>query len=228
MNASQVAQTLQIATNDVRITVPEGKRAEEIADTLQAYFPSYEASWRDQLVAQEGYLFPDTYAFPKDASIDLIITTMKDNFNKKYADVTGPRQATLTQKQIVTIASIVEREAKHDVDRPLVASVILNRLKIGMALNIDATVQYAIGTSAKWWPILTTSGGETAPTSPYNTYTNPGLPPTPISNPGLAVLQAVVNAPDTDYVFYISDKTGINHYAKTLEEHNANIKRYGL
>lgn len=229
MNASEIAAALQAATNDIRITIPEGKRAEEVADILQQYLPNYDDSWRTKLVAQEGYLFPDTYSFPKDADIDLVITTMTGNFEKKYASIPpGRHSASLSKADIVKIASLVEREAKNDEDRPIVASIILNRLSSGMSLDIDAGIQYAVGTPAKWWPTLDDAAKNIAPESPYNTYTNPGLPPTPISNPGLAVFQAVINAPDTQYVYYITDKNGINRYGRTLEEHNANIKRYGL
>ncbi len=228
MNASEVAQELQTATNDVTVTIPEGKRAEEVADLLQQSLPNYDESWRPQLVAQEGYLFPDTYSFPKDADIDMVITTMQDNFEKKYSSIPAGRNSNLPKSEIVTLASMVEREAKHDEDRPIVAAIMLNRIKAGMSLDIDATVQYATGTSSDWWPTLNDAARNIAPDSSYNTYTHQGLPPTPISNPGLAVLQAVINAPDTDYVFYITDKNGINRYAKTLQEHNANIEKYGL
>ena len=225
MNASEIAQALQVGTSDIHVTIPEGKRADEIADILQKNLPNYKESWRAQLVAQEGYLFPDTYSFPKDADIDTVIKTMKDTFDKKYASIpqTGNKY---TQAQTVIIASMVEREAKFEVDRPLVASVIENRMAINMPLQIDATIQYAIGTESNWWPTLQDSGSNVAPTSPYNTYTKPGLPPTPISNPGLNVLKAVVQAPTTDYIYYVSDKQGHNHYTHTLEEHNANIKKY--
>lgn len=229
MNASEIAAALQAATSDIRVTIPEGKRAEEVADILQKYLPNYNESWRSQLIAQEGYLFPDTYSFPKDADIDLVITTMTSNFEEKYASIpTGRNSTALSKTDIVKIASLVEREAKNDEDRPMVASVILNRLNSGMSLDIDASVQYAIGTPSKWWPTLKDYARNIAPKSPYNTYTNPGLPPTPISNPGLAVLQAVINAPDTEYVYYITDKNGVNRYGRTLDEHNANIERYGL
>lgn len=229
MNATEIAAALQAATNDVRVTIPEGKRAEEVADILKQYLPNYDESWRAQLIEQEGYLFPDTYSFPKEADIDLVISTMTGNFEEKYASIpAGRNSSSYSKEDIVKIASMVEREANNDEDRPIVAAVMINRIKAGMTLDIDATVQYAIGTSAKWWPTLNDSARNIAPDSPYNTYTNQGLPPTPISNPGLAVLQAVINAPDTEYVFYITDKNGINRYGRTLDEHNANIERYGL
>jgi UPF0755 protein len=228
MSASEIAQVLQVAKDDVTITVPEGKRAEEVAQILQAHFPRYQVSWTQQLISNEGYLFPDTYAFNKNTDITNIIQTMRDNFNKKYASITDGRKSSLSEAQIVTIASIVEREAKFSQDRPLVASVILNRLSSGMPLQVDATVQYAVGTSSNWWPTLTDSGGNIDPSSPYNSYTNNGLPPSPISNPGLESLKAVIDAPQTKYFFYISDKSGHNHYETTYDQQQQDIQKYGL
>jgi len=230
MSAEQIAQALQVGTFTTAITIPEGKRAEEIADILQAKLPDYQNSWRQKLDAYEGYLFPDTYAFDKSTTIDQIIRTMTENFNRKYASIIDGRKTSLSKQQIVTIASIIEREARFPQDRPLVASVILNRLRIGMPLQIDATVQYALGYQPQeksWWKKdLTTDDLQFG--SPYNTYLNTGLPPTPISNPGLESLQAVIDAPETDYLYYISDKSGHNHFEATLEQQNADMQKYGL
>jgi UPF0755 protein len=226
MNAANIARALQVGTFDTRVTIPEGKRAEEVADTLQKQLPSYQASWRAVLNHNEGYLFPDTYAFAKDATIESIVAKMRNNFTQKYQSIKKTNSTKLTQEELVIIASLVEREARFSEDRPLVASVILNRFAIGMALNIDATVQYASGTANEWWPKLTDSAKNIMPDSSYNTYTHPGLPPTPISNPGIESLIAVLEAPETDYLYYVSDKTGHNHYAKTLQEHNVNIEKY--
>lgn len=230
MNAAGIAKTLQTATNDFRVTIPEGKRAEEIADILSESFPQFDDTWRARLNENEGYLFPDTYSFPKDATIDQIIETMTANFKSKYETLSGGRKSTLTEKEIVTIASLVEREAKHDQDRPMVASVILNRYDIGMKLDIDATIQYALGydqSTQRWWKAALTLD-DLALSSPYNTYKVAGLPPTPIANPGQEALDAVVHPAETEYLFYISDSTGQNHYAKTNDEHEANKKKYGL
>ncbi len=228
MSAGKIADILQLATDDVRVTIPEGKRADEIAALFKEHFSNYQDSWEQQLVAQEGYLFPDTYSFAKGADSNTIISTMEENFAKKYASISDGQKSTLTKAQIVTIASIVEREAKFPQDRPLVASVIMNRLTAGMPLQVDATVQYAIGNSSNWWPTLTDNGNNIAPSSPYNSYTNPGLPPTPISNPGLEAIKAVIDAPQTNYLYYVSDKSGNNHYEVTGEEHQADIQKYGL
>ena len=230
MDMQKIVQSLQVGTHDVRVTIPEGKRAEEIADILEESFTSYDPSWRQLLIQQEGYLFPDTYSFPKDATIDQIIKIMTDTFDKKYAAINGPRKATLTTKEIVTIASMVEREARHDEDRPLVAGVILNRYDIGMKLDIDATIQYALGyneAEQRWWKQGLTID-DLALNSAYNTYKTASLPPTPIANPGVKALEAVVNPTESDYIFYLTDSNGVNHYARTNEEHEANKDKYGL
>lgn len=229
MNAEEIANGLTHGTLDIWITIPEGNRAGEIAEILEQRIPTFEESWKERLEQEEGYLFPDTYLIPKDASIELIIPIFKNNFESKYNTLRTPKN-NLTKEEIVTIASLVEREAKFDRDRPLVASVIINRLNIGMKLDIDATIQYALGfqeSENRWWKKSLTSSDKNIRSS-YNTYLNPGLPPTPISNPGLAALSAVVNPKSTDYFYYISDSSGNNHYAETYEEHLENIEKYGL
>jgi len=225
-SAEQIAKSLTIGTQDIWITVPEGKRAEEIAEILKESLPTYNDTWLPILIENEGYLFPDTYLFPKEATIELIVATMRNTFDSRFEEVEN--HTNLSPEEIVILASLIEREARHQEDRPLVSSVMHNRLKIGMALEIDATVQYAIGTQNKWWPVLQDAARNIAPDSPYNTYRNTGLPPGPICNPGLAVMEAAANPADTDYLFYITDKTGTNRYARTNAEHNANIKKYGL
>lgn len=229
-NTFSIARALQQGTNDAIIIIPEGKRAEEIAEILRENLTSYEETWRNQLVANEGYLFPDTYYFPKQATLESVILTMKDNFDKKFGEINGVESSRLSKSEIVIIASMVEREAKHDEDRPLVASVILNRYKIGMKLDIDATIQYALGyqeDEKRWWK-ESLSLNDLKLNSPYNTYLTSSLPPTPISNPGSKALSAVVNPAQTDFLFYLSDKNGNNHYAKTNEEHEENKNKFGL
>lgn len=228
MDSTQIAKALQVGTYDTRITIPEGKRAEEIADILKENLASYDESWRDRLIANEGYLFPDTYAFAKDADIDTVVTAMTGNFEKKYAAIPDEKKARLPKDELVNIAAMVEREAQHHEDRPLVASVIMNRIDAGTVLNIDATIQYALGyqpAQKTWWK-KHLSEADLKMVTPYNTYTNIGLPPGPISNPGIEVLESVLDAPKTDYMYYVSDSQGHNHYAKTLDEHNLNIQKY--
>ena len=229
MTAVEIAENLTHGTLDIWVTIPEGKRAEEIYEILTKNIPTYQDAWRKTLVENEGYLFPDTYLIPKDADIDLIVTLMKGNFEKKYATIQSGK-ANLTQEEIVILASMIEREAKFPQDRPLVASVLLNRKNIGMKLDIDATIQYALGyqeDQKNWWKKGLTVQ-DIKLNSPYNTYLTSALPPTPISNPGLEALNAMVNPAKTQYLYYISDSSGRNHYAKTIEDHNANIKKFGL
>lgn len=226
MSASEIAENLTHGTLDIWVTVPEGFRATQIAEVLKEKIPSYQDSWDAELIQNEGYLFPDTYLIPKDADIDLVISIMKNNFENKYSSL-DTSASKLSKEDVVIAASLVEREAKHDKDRPLVAGVILNRLEIGMKLDIDATIQYAKGkVDGKWWRPLTRS--DYSLNSPYNTYLINGLPTAPISNPGLASLEAVVDPTDSPYFYYITDKTGVNRYAKTLAEQQANIEKYGL
>lgn len=229
MKATDLAENLTHGTLDIWVTIPEGLRANEIADLLKTKMPSYDDSWVTMLRQNEGYLFPDTYLLPRGADVNLVISILKNNFEEKFKtlDLTKTK---FTKNQIIIIASLVEREAKHDQDRALVASVILNRLELGMKLDLDATIQYALGyqTDEKRWWKKSLTFKDLKLDSPYNTYMVAGLPPTPISNPGLSSLEAVVNPANTDYLFYITDSKGVNHYAKTLEEHNANIKKYGL
>ncbi len=227
MSLATVIDTLNHGTLDRWVTFPEGVRAEEMADILKVNLPTFKDSWRQKLNENEGYLFPDTYLIPKDADVDMAISTMRNNFNRKIKEIglnsDDPRLA-----GIIIVASLIEREAKHAEDMPLVSSVIHNRLDIGMKLDIDATVQYSLGyqeEEGRWWKKSLTREDLKFNTS-YNTYLNAGLPPGPISNPGLAAIEASLRPADTNYLYYVSDKNGNNHYAKTIQEHNANIKKY--
>ncbi len=230
MSAYEVAESLTHGTLDIWVTIPEGFRAEEIADILEEKIPNYDESWRLTLDQNEGYLFPDTYLIPRDADIDMIISIFKSNFQTKYDSVKSLKTNNLSDTQTLVLASLIEREARLEEDRPLVASVIYNRLGIGMKLDIDATLQYALGfqeDEKRWWKKSLTNEDKRL-NSPYNTYTNPGLPPAPISNPGLSSIKAALNTTETDYMYYITDSSGKNRYAKTLQEHNGNIEEFGL
>ena len=229
MNVYQITKTLTHGTLDIWVTFIEGMRKEEYAQIISKNFNIPETEFIKS--AKEGYLFPDTYLIPKEATVGAIIQLLENNFHKKFNEDLKQKARqlkNLTPDQTIIIASLVEREAKFDQDRYLVASVILNRLKVGMKLDIDATIQYALGyqTNEKTWWKKNLTKEDLEIDSPYNTYKNPGLPPTPIANPGLSSIKAVIYAPKTDYFYYISDKKGKIHPAKTLEEHNENIRRY--
>lgn len=224
----KIADSLTHGTVDVQITIPEGYRNEEIALKLAQSLSIPENEFLK--AAEEGFMFPDTYLIPKEASASQVSKIFLDNFNKKVTEkeISLIKQKNLTLDEMINIASIVEREAKFDEDRPLVASVILNRLNIRMKLDIDATIQYALGyipAEKSWWKKEITLE-DLEIDSPYNTYKNPGLPPTPIANPGLKAILAVLEAPKTDYLYYIADKTGKSHFAKDFDEHARNIAKY--
>jgi UPF0755 protein len=228
MTAQELANSLTHGTLDIWVTVTEGLRAEEIASILKEKMPNYQDSWRTELDTNEGYLFPDTYLIPRGADINLVLALFKNNFQKKYDSIKNTKTTVLTDAQTITVASIIEREAIFPEDRPIVASVIMNRLNLGMALGNDPTVQYALGyqTDTKsWWKKDLTADDLTI-NSPYNTRINPGLPPGPISNPGLSSIEAALAPSKTDYLYFFSDKLGHLHFATTLAGHEANIKKY--
>lgn len=223
MDLSTIVDKLSHGTLDIWVTIPEGLRAEEIADILKEdNFKNYNDSWKQTLVENNGYLFPDTYLIPKDADIDQIVEIMRNNFYKQIEGI-GLDKNSSNLGEIVTVASLVEREVKFADEKPLVASVIYNRLKINMPLQIDATVQYALGKQAdgKWWKQVMPS--DLKIDSPFNTYKVIGLPPTPISNPGILSIKAAVSPASTDYLYYVADKQGRSRFSKTLIEHDKNI-----
>ena len=215
---------------EVWVTVPEGLRREEIAEKFstgltkkdkQLFVQEFLASSK----ANEGYLFPDTYLFPKTASAAAVVAKMLATFDKMTAEFEeGIASSDLSLDNLVTLASIIERETRTDEERSIVAGILINRLDIGMGLQADATVQYAVGTSENWWPILTKE--DIATSSPYNTYRFRGLPPAPIANPGLSSLKAAIFPEENDYLYYLHDSKGQIYYARTLEEHNENVRQH--
>ena len=229
MTALEIAENLTHGTLDIWVTISEGKRATEIAEILKEKIPTYDSSWINALVGNEGYIFPDTYLIPKDADIQMIINQMRGNFDVKYATL-GANNTNLTQEEILILASLIEREAITDAEKPIIAGILLNRLNAAIPLQVDATIQYAKGKNPetkKWWePIMLED--YTSVKSNYNTYLFTGLPPGPISNPGLEALRAAAVPSDTDYLYYLHDKDRKIRYAKTLNEHNVNIEKYGL
>jgi len=196
---------------DQKITIPEGYRSEQIADTVSLPVKEF-------LVAVgglEGQLFPDTYFVKEGITAPELVKIMHDNFLKKVGQVS---------QETLILASLVERETKGDSEKPVVAGILKKRLAAGWPLELDATVQYFLGKSGNWWPNTTLLDRKLA--SPYNTYLHTGLPPGPIGNPGLSSIQAVQNSVDSPYWFYLHDKSGGIHYGANLSEHNQNIAKY--
>ena len=172
----------------------------------------------------EGYLFPDTYQVASDSTPISIIDMMLERFAREMEELDYEAQAGragVTLQEAVIIASLIEREALVDTERPLIAGVIYNRLKIDMPLQIDASVQYALGATK---PELSYQDLEID--SPYNTYKNYGLPPGPISMPGRKSLLAAIQPTDTEYLYYVVNPDGSHDFAATFEEHEANMEMY--
>jgi UPF0755 protein len=217
------------------ITIPEGFTAKQIAAQLQSEgfgdAADYEQAFvHDTIVIDgfrttnmEGYLFPDTYLMPLDASPSSVEAIMSAQFRKEFpGDAARKARARgLTVPQIVTLASLIEREAKADDERPLMAGVYYNRLRLGMPLEVDATIEYAL---PQHETVITYS--DLKLDSPYNTYLHQGLPPTPIANPGRPSLIAALNPRPSDYLYYVYKGHGHHAFAKTLAEQNANIAKY--
>lgn len=175
----------------------------------------------------EGSILPDTYQVQRGEDRAEVIRRMQDAQRKLLAELWPARQPGLpftTQDEAVTLASIVERETGVPSERPRVAAVFVNRLRAGMALQSDPTVIYAISKGRPLGRGLTVS--ELATRSPYNTYVNPGLPPTPIANPGRAALEAVLNPPKTTELYFVANGTGGHAFASSLEEHQKNVARW--
>ncbi len=228
-SSQQILKVLTDNPLDTWITLIEGWRIEEMADVLSSKFKIQSSKFLK--IAKEGYMFPDTYLFSNDVTEEQIAKRLRDTFDLKFTkDLKDKIKAKgLTENQGVILASIVEREARSDKVRQEVASILLKRFKIGMGLNADATIQYALGYQPQeksWWK-RHLSHEDLTINSPYNTYIHSGLPPTPISNPGLSSLQAVANAdPATPYLYYYHDSKGNSYYAKSLDEHNANVANH--
>ncbi len=209
---NDLAQTLTKGLAvDQKITIPEGYRSEQIAETAGLPVKEFLTAAK----GLEGQLFPDTYFVKEDTTAEGLVKIMHDNFVKKVGEV---------DKNTLILASLVERETKGDAEKPVVAGILKKRLAAEWNLELDATVQYFLGKSGNWWPNTTLLDRKLA--SPYNTYIHGGLPPTPIGNPGLASINAVRNAETSSYWFYLHDKSGTIRYGATLEEHNQNIAKY--
>ena len=204
-----------------RITIPEGSTNARIKALLSLQLPKFDAEQFKLLSAEkEGYLFPDTYFFPPNATAANVITTLESNFKNKVAGAQGDIASFgKPLSEIITMASLIEREAPYTNDRRIIAGIFWKRLAIGMPLQVDAAFFYINGGKSP-------SGKDFSIDSPYNTYLYKGLPPTPICNPGFDAIAAAVTPVATDYFYYLSDKTGTIHYAVTFEEHKANKEKY--
>jgi UPF0755 protein len=223
----------------VPLTFPEGHTIGEMAKIFEArgFGPAaaFVAAATDPSLVQnidpaatdlEGYLFPDTYLLPRRTDAVRLVKMMVERFDKALTPelVDAARARGLSVRQLVTLASIVEKETGKGEERPMVAAVYSNRLRIGMLLQCDPTVIYALTRQGRYGGNIRRD--DLAVDSPYNTYRVAGLPPGPIASPGKDSLAAAAHPADTDYLYFVSRNDGSHEFARTLEEHNRNVQKY--
>lgn len=256
MNIRSVVRELGYAkAEEIQVTIPEGYTLAQIGEVIVEAMPEIESTdWEsvangsgsidspqagrrglaDEILAGipsdqglEGYLFPDTYRFRSDANAATVAETMVLTLKRRLAEnnIAIPRnlifEGGLTFHEMITLASIVEREVRSPEDMKIVAGIFYTRMKIGMALQADSTVNYVTGKSDS-----AVSLEDSRVDSPYNTYQNLGLPPGPISNPGMNAILAVLNPTDSDYLYFLTTDEGEVIYAKTFDEHVSNKYQY--
>ncbi len=249
LSVVKLMELLGHGTNDIRLTIPEGWRVEEIARELTKKFKniSYE-TFVNLAGSYEGYLFPDTYYFNSNATEEQVLEVLSTTFKNKTETLFSKEnlaKVNLSVEEILKFASILEREVSGLEDRPIVAGILIKRYKSGQLLGADATTQYAVAPikmgcdpqspkicpndglamEVNWWPQELTVT-DLAYDNAYNTRKNVGLPPTPISNPGLETIEAVLNYKTSPFNYYLTDKNGVMHYASTLDQHIDNISRF--
>ncbi len=219
-----------------RITIPEGADLYDIARILEEnricsakdflkYALSEETIRRYGLKvsSMEGFLFPDTYFFSKNTHPLRVIDVMHKNFLRKTEELRKNLKE-LSLEEWVTIASMIEKETAKSEERPLVSAVIRNRLEKGMKLQIDPTVIYALKRKNLWDGRLTLNHLRLG--DPYNTYVYFGLPPSPICNPGIESLRAVLEPAEVDYLYFVADGSGGHYFSKTYQEHNRRVREF--
>lgn len=231
MDARVVARILvegQFGNDLLSITFVEGLSAAAYGSVAAKTLETFDQEqWKKLTEASEGSLFPDTYhippAFTTSELFALMTETHADLMREFEQEIAS---STYSEQEIVILASILEREANDETSMRTVAGIFSNRLEIGMPLQADATIEYALESPLGELPPgqLATELRELE--SPYNTYKNPGLPPTPIGNPGRLAIEAVLNPISSDYFYYITGDDGVFYYATTYNQHLTNIERY--
>lgn len=210
-------------TKPYKITIPEGYSNKKIATLLKSKLPNFaEKEFLDKTKSLEGKLFPDTYFFSEGINVDEIIFELNQNWQDQIKSL---NQLILSSgkslEEILIMASLIERETNKAEDRRLVSGILWRRIAIGMPLQVDATFEYY--TNYNTYTITKT---EMKKDSPYNTYTNKGLPPTPIANPGLDSIKAAINPIKSDYLYYLTGRDGKMYYASDFAGHKKNRRLY--
>jgi UPF0755 protein len=206
-----------------RVVIPEGSSVKDIGQIIQKTYPDFDTkAFLSQAKNDEGYLFPDSYDLFESTSTADVINLLKENFNVKTKDLKAEAEALgLKWNDVIILASLLEEEGKTEADREIISDILHKRLNADIPLQVDSTFQYINGKTTK---DLTLS--DLKINSPYNTYVHTGLPPTPISNPGLESIRAAIRPESTDYLYFLTDDNGVMRYSKTFEEHVANKKKY--
>jgi UPF0755 protein len=222
----QIAKKLasgDFTSNLVRLTHREGERVSELATVVHEALPNISVeAFMTAALPYEGKLFPETYFIPPHFTADDVVATL----NEKYETFMIPRRGTiaasgLTEEEVVILASILEREANDPESMGMVSGILQNRLAIDMPLQADASIEYVLDK-----PLGSLTPDDLKMDTPYNTYLNRGLPPTPIGNPGGVAIDAVLEPTPSDYLFYITGNDGVFYYAVSYEDHRRNIARY--
>jgi UPF0755 protein len=227
------------SNREVVITFPEGFTTDEIVAKITASLPLSSDTlyteladdhWHDRLPVKfsdnpklEGFLFPDTYRFKYDSSAEEVIQRFVDNFNNKWSSVPDKSklETPLTDYEIVKLASIIEKESSNQTEREFISDILQSKLKNDEYLSVNATLNYVLNS-----PKAVFTSNETNSDSPYNSYKNKGLPPTPICNPSLNSLMAVLTPQPNNYQYYLHDAQGNIHFAETYQQHLDNIAKY--
>lgn len=225
-NVFSVARAIAIGAyglEPTRFLVPEGTTVKEIADI---FGNSLERFNKERFISSakdmEGYLFPDTYFFLPNANDDLILRTMRQNFDEKIVDLKDEiEKSGRSLEDIIIMASILEREANIFEDRRMIAGVLWKRLDKKMLLQVDATFLYTLGKGT-----FDLTNADLKSSDPYNTYVHKGLPPTPIGSPSLAAIEAAATPIKSEYFFYLADRNFVTHYSKTYQEHLEKKRQY--
>ncbi len=225
-NILQVAMrvvTGAFETTPVRVLIPEGSTTRDIARILFEKLPDFDRrAFLQATESKEGYLFPDTYFFMPSDSTEAILSVFNNAYHTRIAKLQKQIEASgHSELEILTMASILEKEASKTLDRQKIAGVLWHRIDIGMPLQVDAVFPYIINKNT-----FEVTLDDLKIDSPYNTYKYKGLPPGPINNPGLDSITAALNPVKSEYVFFLSDLDGNFHFATNYEAHMANKKKY--
>ena len=212
----------------IKVTIPEGLSSQEISAILAKAIPTFDVDlFKIQARPYEGYLFPDTYYFTNTTTPDAVISALRANFDHRVSSVRDGINLASTSissrkfSDIITMASIVEKEATSSVDRRIIAGILWKRIDAKMPLQVDPPFYYFLNKSSSQLTL-----NDLTIDSPYNLYVHSGLTPTPIDNPGLDAIMDTMNPTPSKFWFYLSDKKGVMHYAITFDEHVANKAHY--